>query len=330
MAEGWRVPRFGDLERTALPAGAPVGPGAVRLRMRAWSLNYRDLLLLRGAYDPRLPLPYVPLSDGVGEVIEAGAASGFRPGERAVATFAPGWIDGAPDADVVRTARGARTPGLAAAEVVLDARELVRVPDGLSDAEAATLPCAGVTAWTALFRHGGVRPGSGVVVMGTGGVSLFALQLARAAGARVLATTTSPGKAELLRELGAAEVLDAAPGWGKAARAFGVDLVVDVGGAGTIRESVEACRVGGTIALVGNLAAGPGLDPVPAFMKQLRLQGVFTGARRDLEDLIRGLGAIRPVIGATVPFDALPEAFAALEARAHGGRPLVGKVAVAA
>lgn len=326
MGATWTVPAFGSLERVERPE-EPVPAGAVRLALSGWSLNYRDLLMFRGRYDPRVPRPYVPLSDAVGRVVEVGPEAVLAIGDRVCPTFSPTWRSGPPDADAVRKTRGGPLPGVAATTLVLPAAELVRVPEALTDAEAATLPCAGVTAWAALFRHGAVRPGSTVLVQGTGGVSLFALQLAKAAGAHVVALTSSEAKAERLVALGADVVLDyvATPRWGALARKHGVDLVVDVGGAATVRESVDAVKVGGTVALVGNLGAGPGLDPVPALMKGVRLQGVFVGSRQDFVDLVAGLGALRPVVDRELPFEALPEALDALEARAH-----VGKVALVA
>src|SRR5688572_22004133 len=189
--------------------------------MRAWSLNYRDLLMAAGRYDPRLAFPYVPLSDGVGVVTAIGpGAERVRAGDRVCPTFSTGWIDGPPDAQTVRRSRGGPVPGLLAEEVVVPERDLVVVPAHLTDAEAATLPCAGVTAWSAVAVHGGVVPGATVLVLGSGGVSLFALQVARWLGARVVATTSSEEKAERLRALGAEHVVlyPADPSWGRTLR----------------------------------------------------------------------------------------------------------------
>ena len=331
MTGTWRVPRFGELVRAEVTGRAP-GPGEVALRVEASSLNYRDLLLLQGRYDPRLPLPYVPLSDACGTVVAVGPeVRRFAVGDLVCPTFSPGWVDGAPDADATRRTRGGPLPGFAADEVVVAERELVAAPVGWSAAEAATLPCAGVTAWSAVVDHGRVKPGDTVLVMGTGGVSLFALAIARAAGARVLAITTTPARVEVLERLGAERVWCTAhePRWGRQVRKVagpGVDLVVEVGGSGTLGESVDATRVGGTVALIGNLAPPAPVDTVPILMKQLRVQGVLVGSRRAFEDLARAAPALpRPVLDRTFAFEELPAAFAHFEARAHVGKVVLAR-----
>ena len=332
----WQVRGAFGLDRLALvDAPAPqLRAGEVRLRMLAWSLNYRDLLMAKGRYDPKLPLPYVPLSDGVGEVTATGeGVTRVAVGDRVCPTFSPGWIDGAPTPDAVRRTRGGPVPGLLASEVVLPEAELVKVPAHLSDAEAATLPCAGVTAWSAVATHGRVGPGSTVLVLGTGGVSLWALTLARAHGARVVATTSSEARAERLRGLGAAHVVlhTADAGWGRTIRRWsdgGVDLVIEVGGAGTLEGSLDAVRVGGTVAVIGNVAGSrEPLSVLPILMKQVRCQGVFVGPRRAFEDLCVAVDrhALRPVVDRTFAFDTAPAAFAWMDAGAH-----VGKVCLAA
>lgn len=327
----WEVPRFGAWSWVSDDGRAPLGPGEVRVSVEASSLNYRDLLMWQGRYDPRLPLPYVPLSDLAGTVVEVAAdARRFRVGDRVCATFSPSWLDGAPDADALRRTRGGPLPGFARDEVVLPEAELVAAPAGFTAAEAATLPCAGVTAWSAVVTHGAVRPGDTVLVMGTGGVSLFAASVARAAGARVLAITTTPSRVEVLERHGAERVFCTAdePRWGRAVRkaaGAGVDLVVEVGGAGTLAESLEAVRIGGRIALVGNLAPPAPLDTVPILMKQVRVQGVFVGPRRGFEDLVRAAERhpIRPVIDRAFPLDQLPAAFEWFASRAHVGKVVV-------
>lgn len=328
----WEVPGWGAFAREQAPSESP-GPGQVRVRIDAASLNYRDLLMLRGQYDPRLPLPYVPLSDGAGVVVERGPGAGrFAVGDAVCATFSPGWIDGAPDADAVRRTRGGPLPGLATDELVVAESELVAAPAGWTAVQASTLPCAAVTAWSALVDHGGVRAGSTVLVLGTGGVSLFALQLARACGARVFAVTTTPERVEVLQRLGAEQVWCTRhePRWGRAARKVtgrGVDLVVEVGGAGTLAESVDAARIGGTIALIGNLAAPGPVDTTAILMKQLRVQGVFVGPRRAFEDLVRAVTAlgVAPVVDRVFESEALPEAFSWFESRAHVGKVVVAR-----
>lgn len=325
----WEVPAFGApwVLRQDLPDPVP-GPGRVALRMKAWSVNYRDLLMTRGAYDPRLSLPYVPLSDGVGEVVALGdGVTRVAVGDRVCPTFSPGWLAGDPDPDAVRKTRGGPLPGVLADTVVVSEQELVRVPAHLSDAAAATLPCAALTAWSAL-RLGDLRPGDTVLVLGSGGVALWALQLARAAGARVVATTSSPEKAARLRALGAAHVVSRTeePRWGRAVRRWagdGVDLVIEVGGAGTLEQSLEATRVGGTVAMIGVLAGGR--EPVsvlPLLMRQIRAQGVFVGHRQGFEALTRAvaLHGIEPVVDRVFPFEDAQRAVDALADGAHFGK----------
>ncbi|MFH1467933.1 MAG: NAD(P)-dependent alcohol dehydrogenase [Pseudomonadota bacterium] len=324
--------RFG-LEHLRIARGPEpaLGPGMVRVGMRACSLNYRDLLMIRGHYDPRLPLPLVPLSDGVGEVLEVGpGVSRLALGQRVIATFAPTWIAGEPDADAVRLTRGGVVPGMLAEQVVLGEQELVTVPAHLTDAEAATLPCAALTAWSALVTYGGIKAGDTVLTLGTGGVSIFALQIARLLGARVIATTSCEEKAVRLRALGASEVLlhPAEPRWGRAVRRLtgGVDHVVEVGGAGTLPESLEAVRPGGTVSLIGVLSGvREPLTVLPVLMKQVRVQGIFVGHRQGLEALCRAveLHILRPVVDQVFPFTEVPEAFAHLASGRH-----VGKVCV--
>ncbi len=316
------------------PVGEP-GPGEVVLRMTAWSLNFRDLLMVRGEYDPRLKLPYVPLSDGVGEVVAVGpGVTRVAVGDHACPTFSPGWIDGAPDADAVRRTRGGPIPGVLAERLRLPADEVVKVPSWLEPAEAATLPCAGLTAWSALTEHARLPPGASVLVLGSGGVSVFALQLARAMGLRVLATSGSATKAERLLALGAEQVWrhDQEPDWGRAIRKHtggGVDAVVEVGGAGTLARSLDAVRVGGTVLVIGNAAGSKEpLSVLPILMRQVRCQGVFVGHRRGFEELCRAIehSRLRPVVDRVFPFVEAPEAFAHLAAGGHVGKVCLTRV----
>jgi NADPH:quinone reductase-like Zn-dependent oxidoreductase len=309
------------------PAPSP-GPGQVRLKVRACCLNYRDLLMVRGHYDPRLPLPLVPLSDGVGEVVELGpGVSRVALGDRVCATFSPSWIAGEPDGDAVRFTRGGVVPGMLSEQLVLGEQELVHAPPHLSDVEAATLPCAALTAWSALVTYGRVKAGDVVLTLGSGGVSVFALQIACALGARVVATTSSEAKAARLRALGAEAVLryDQEPRWGRAVRKLtgGVDHVVEVGGAGTLAQSLDALRPGGTVSLIGVLAGvREPLTVLPVLMKQLRVQGILVGHRQGFEAMNRAVAAqrLRPVIDRVFPFAQVPEAFEHLASAAHFGK----------
>lgn len=309
------------------------GPGEVLVRMRAASLNFRDLMISKGVYNPHFKLPLVPLSDGAGEVVENGpGASRFRPGDRVSCNFMARWVDGPLDDAKARSALGGEVPGVLAEEVVLPECGLVGVPDSLSFEEAATLPCAAVTAWHGLFETGGVRPGQTILTQGTGGVSIFALQFGKAAGLRVVITSSSDAKLERARALGAAETINykSTPDWEKAARELtdgrGVDLVVELGGAGTLPKSLRAVKTGGTIAMIGVLSAGEGVDPVPVLIRGIRLQGVFVGSRAMYESMLRAIEyhAIKPVVDRVFPFDQAVDALRHLESGSHFGKVVIG------
>jgi NADPH:quinone reductase-like Zn-dependent oxidoreductase len=306
------------------------GTGQVVLRMRAASLNYRDLLMVRGHYDPQQPLPLIPGSDGVGVVAAVGAGvERVRAGDRVAPIFAQRWIAGAPTPERLRSTLGGPLDGTFTEAMVLDAEAVVHVPEHLSDEEAATLPCAGVTAWNALVTHGEVRAGDTVLVLGTGGVSLFALQLATLLGARVIVTSSSDEKLERARALGAWKTLNyrSVPAWGREARALadgaGVDVVVDVGGAGTFEQSIAALRFGGRLCLIGNLAGGKAeINLIPLFMRQIRVQGVLVGSREQFEALNRAVAAhtLRPAVGRIFPLDEARGALEHLGSGAHFGK----------
>ena len=332
--KAYRLPEFGGPDAVTceeVPSPIP-GPGEVLVRLRAVSLNYRDLLIAKGVYNPRLKLPVIPVCDGAGEVAATGAGvTRLRPGDRVVSCFAPAWLDGPLTEAKARSALGAEANGLLAEEAVLPEQALVPIPAHLSFEEAATLPCAAVTAWNALIESGGVRPGETVLVQGTGGVSLFALQFARLAGARVIATSSSDQKLARVRELGASDGINyqSTPDWDKRVRELtagqGVDLIVEVGGAGTLPKSVRAARFGGTIALIGVLSGGGEFNPITILMKQIRLQGIFVGSRRMLESMIRAIDSnqLRPVIDRVFPFDQAVEALKYLESGAHFGKVVI-------
>lgn len=311
------------------PAPTP-GHGEVLLRMRAWSLNYRDLLVVKGQYNPKLKLPFTPLSDGVGLVEAVGpGVSRWKAGDRVAAHFAPGWIGGDLTAGAARTALGEAQPGLLAEQVVLPESGVVAVPAHLTDAEAATLPCAAVTAWSALVRHGQLRAGETVLIQGTGGVSLFALQFAKLHGARVIATSSSDAKLARVRELGAAETINykTTTDWGDAARKLaggeGVDQIVEVGGAGTMAQSLRAVRMNGTIHLIGILAGGAAqFSPLPVLMKNVHIQGIFVGPRSAFEQMNRAIvqHQLRPVVDRIFPAQEIAAALAHLESGQHFGK----------
>lgn len=327
-------PTFGleQLKLVERPVAAP-GPGQVRLRMRAASLNYRDLMMVQGRYNPRQPLPLVPCSDGVGVIEALGAGvSGFEVGQRVCPIFAQGWIAGQPSKALVATTLGGPLDGTLAEVMNVDAQGLVLAPPSLSDEEAACLPCAGLTAWSALVEQAQLKPGQSVLIQGTGGVSMFALQFAKSLGLRTIITSSSDEKLERARQMGADETINyrAQPQWGKAVRKLtddvGVDLVVEVGGAGTLDQSIKAVRVGGQISLIGVLSgAMEPVNVVPILMQNIRVQGVFVGHREGFEAMNRAIAAhkIKPLVDRVFSLEQAPEAFAYLEAASHMGKVVI-------
>lgn len=305
------------------------GPGQVVVSMRAASLNYRDLMMVQGSYNPKQRLPLVPCSDGVGVVESVGpGATRFKVGDRVATTLNPRWIAGEPARELVRASLGGPLDGVLQERLVASEDGLVGVPGHLSDEEAATLTCAAVTAWSAL-EAGGVGAGDTVLVQGTGGVAVFALQLARLRGARVIATTRRAERAERLRALGAETVIDSrqSPDWGvkvrEATGGRGVDLVAEIGGAGTLEQSLRAVRIGGNIALIGILdgnAASIALTSI--FMQAVRIQGIQVGSRETFERMNRAidLHRLRPVVDRTYPWTEARDAFEAMAAGNHFGK----------
>lgn len=321
-----------SLRVTDREPGSP-GPGEVLVRVRATSLNYRDLMIARGRYDPNMPLPRVPLSDGAGEVVETGeGCSRFREGDRVAGIFMPDWQDGAPAPAKVNAALGGTAEGMLREYAVLPETAAVRLPEGYSWEEGACLPCAAVTAWHALFHACGVGSGDRVLVQGGGGVSLFALQLARAAGAGVLAITGSPEKAERLRELGADAVADRneTPEWQRwvweRTGKEGVSAVIDVGAATTFARSLEAVRMGGNVAVIGVLGGVDlSVSAVTILRKQARILGIYVGSRAMFEEMNAFLEKhdIRPVIDRVFPLEEVCEAYRHLESGRHFGKVVV-------
>jgi NADPH:quinone reductase-like Zn-dependent oxidoreductase len=321
----------GGLRLEELPDPVPA-PGQVLVRMRAFSLNFRDLLMCKGVYNPKARLPCVPVSDGAGEVVATGqGVTRFKPGERVVANFMPGWVEGPPDEEKARSALGAGGDGLLAELAVLPEHGLLPLPAHLTFEEAATLPCAAVTAWNALVESGGIKPGDSVLVQGTGGVSLFALQFAHLAGARVIVTSKSDEKLNRALELGASDGINytTTPDWDKRVRELtggkGVDMIVEVGGAGTLPTSLKAVRLGGYIALIGVLSGGGDVNPVPILMKNVRLQGIFVGSRKMFEAMNRAIqvAGLHPVVDRVFSFDQAKEALKYMESGAHFGKVVV-------
>lgn len=309
------------------------GPGEVRVKVRAVSLNYRDWLVVGGNYSKNLPLPLVPCSDGAGEVDAVGpGVTRVKPGDRVAACFfADGWIDGPPREAASKSALGGAIDGMLAEERVLPAEGLVPIPPHLTFEEAATLPCAAVTAWHGLFDSGRLGPGETVLVQGTGGVSMFALQFARLAGARVIATSGSDAKLQRARDLGASDGINykAIPDWGKSVLGLtggaGVDHVVEVGGAGTLGQSLRAVKVGGHIAMIGVLTGAAEAAVMPILMRNVRVQGIYVGSRAMFEAMNRAitLHKLRPVVDGVFPFDKARDAYAHLVSGGHFGKIVI-------
>jgi NADPH:quinone reductase-like Zn-dependent oxidoreductase len=309
------------------------GPSQVLLRMKAWSLNYRDLLVAKGGYGAPPPLGRVPLSDGVGEIVEIGAGvTRVKPGDRVAGIFMQGWIAGAPSAEVSTTALGGAIDGMLAEYVVLSAEGVVKVPAHLTDEEAATLPCAAVTAWNALVREARVKAGDVVALQGTGGVSLFALQFAKLHGARGIITSSSDEKLALARKLGADDTINyrSRPDWDKAVLELtggrGADVVVEVGGAGTLEKSLTAVRFGGIVTLIGVLTGTAGPIPTAAILRRhLRVQGIYVGSREMFEEMNRAIEQhrLRPHVDRAFGFAEARAAYDHLAAAGHAGKVVI-------
>lgn len=302
--------------------------GEVLVRLRASSLNPHDDFVVRGvipAADGR-----IPLSDGAGEVLACGeGVTELSVGDAVVSTFWPHWLSGDMTAATRRDIPGENVDGYARECACMPAHAFTRAPPGYSHAQAATLPCAGVTAWRGLVVQGKVRPGDTVLVMGSGAVSLFALQFAKSAGARVIATSSSEEKLERLERLGADDLINykATPNWGEKARVLtdgrGVDQVIEVGGPATFAQSMAACRVGGHIALIGVLSGFAGEVFLPAlFAAQIRVSGISIGSRADQEDMIRAIhvNRIQPVIDRSFDLEQITAAFEYYQAQSHFGK----------
>lgn len=305
----------------------------VLLKIHAASLNFRDVMVVSGNYNPRMKLPAVPLSDGAGEVIEIGeAVTKWKIGDRVCSTVIPGWIDGGASAETAKTAIAAGNfDGVLREYAAFNEKSIIGVPEHLSYEEAATLPCAAVTAWNALVVSGNIKAGDTVLTLGTGGVSIFAIQLAKAFGAKVIATSSSNEKLAKVTELGADETINyrEREDWDKAVLELtdgrGVDHVVEVGGAGTLAKSVKAVRVGGHIALIGALDMAGAFNPIPVFMKAVRVQGIFVGSRQMFEDLNAFITKERlmPVVDRIFEFDQAAKALKYMESGSHFGKIVV-------
>ncbi|MET0241750.1 MAG: NAD(P)-dependent alcohol dehydrogenase [Sphingobium sp.] len=325
----------GGIDRLRLedapPPPAP-GPGQIRVAMRAASLNYRDLLWMRGEFGPPGADGLVPCSDGAGEVVEAGpGVTRFAVGDRVALTFNPDWIGGRFPLTAGGMGRGSvMITGVMRDEIVVHEGEAVHVPEHLSYAEAACFPCAGVTAWNALTEARPLLPGMTVLTQGGGGVSLFAIQFAKLFGARVIVISSSPDRCQRLKDIGADEAIDyrADPDWNLRVReltgGMGADLTLDIGGAETVDRSMAATRVGGRLALIGLISGWPDAA-AKLFASGVDITPIKVGSREDYEHLNRAVTfhGMRPHISASYPFEALPQALAELKEGRHLGKIVV-------
>ncbi|MDN7700240.1 NAD(P)-dependent alcohol dehydrogenase [Burkholderia semiarida] len=312
----------------------PVGPTDVVVKIHSAALNYRDLMFARGDYLGIGKDALIPVADGAGEVVETGRdVTRFKPGDRVINTYFPRWIDGPPTPYKVSGSPGAQFDGVLAERFVADETALVAIPAHLDYDKAATLSCAGVTAWNALFVDGGLAPGATVVLLGTGGVSIIALQLAQAAGLRTIVTSSSDAKLEHARALGANATINyrAKPEWQnevlRLTGGAGADLVVEVGGRDTLPRSVAATKLGGLVSVIGGLSSfgGPELALLPLIGGFRRLHGFMVGSRTMLDDVVRLVDAkrIEPVVDRVFGFDEAPQAYAYLESGQHFGKVVI-------
>jgi len=320
---------FDAMERTELPDPTPEH-GEVVVRVRAASLNYRDLVIAKGGYPRNDTRPVVPLSDAAGEVEAVGpGVDDWTAGDRVCPNFLPQWSTGAVTEAALRGALGGGVDGVLAERVKVPARSLVRVPEHLSFEEASTLPCAALTAWNGL-TSAGVKAGDHVLLLGTGGVSIFALQLAKAMGARVTITSSSDDKLQKARSLGADDTINykTSPEWHEEVLGLtagrGVDAVLEVGGPGTLERSIQSTRVGGTVSLIGMLSEGAP-SVLPVFLHAQRLLGIYVGSAEMFSAMNRAIevSRIKPVIDRTFGFDEALEAY-----RYFAGQQHVGKVVI--
>ena len=330
----YQILQFGleNVKQVELPAPVP-GAGEVLIRVLAASLNYRDLMIARGQYDPRLHMPRIPLSDGAGEVVSIGAGvTRVHVGDRVVGLFLQNWQEGSPSAEKSRGALGGDIDGMLAEYVALPEAGVIPFPEHLTYQEAATLPCAALTAWNALIETAGIKPGDNVVIQGTGGVSLFALQFARLAGARVLGTSSSNEKLARAKQLGLDEGVNyrEQPDWSKWVKeqtgGKGADAIVEVGGSGTLGESMKAVRVGGTITQIGVLSGSEEtLSLTSILMRQIRITGIYVGSRSMMESMLRTvhIHRMKPIIDKVFPLEKALDAYRHLESGGHFGKVVV-------
>lgn len=319
------------LRETDLPTPHPKR-GQILVKVHACSLNYRDLAIASGTYRMGSKPNLVPLSDGAGEVVALGEdVTRWKEGDRVAGCFFQRWIGGEAGPEAPASALGGAIDGMLAQYVALEEHGAVAVPAHLSWEEAAALPCAAVTAWHALIVHGGLIAGRTILVQGTGGVSIFALQIARMMGANVIVTSSSDAKLERARSLGATHTINykTTPDWEKAALELnggrGVDQVVEVGGAGTLAKSIGALRPGGRISMIGVLSGAAEINPMLIMAKRANIQGISVGSTQMFEALNAALAtnAIKPIIDKTFSFEDIKAAFGHLKGASHFGKIVI-------
>ncbi|PWT95875.1 MAG: NAD(P)-dependent alcohol dehydrogenase [Candidatus Melainabacteria bacterium] len=313
----------------------PIGHGQVRVKMHAASLNYRDLMIVRGEYNPNLrqPTGLVPLSDGAGEVVELGeGVTRFKVGDRVAGLFFQSWLAGECDEQKSKSALAGSIDGVLTTYKVFHEDGLISLPAHLSYEEGATLPCAAVTAWNALIFSGGLRAGETVLTQGTGGVSIFALQFSKITGARVIVISSSDEKLARAEKLGANDLINYKknPNWEikvkELTRGRGVDHIVELGGASTLTKSLQAIRLGGQISLIGVLSGKSGeINPVPILMKNVCVQGIYVGSREMFEGMNAAISLhkLHPVIDRVFPFAEAKQAFSYMESSSHLGKIVI-------
>lgn len=327
----FEIQEFGIDKLALVDREKPVpGVGQALVRMLAASLNYRDYMMVGGVYNPRLKRPMVPLSDGVGVVEEVGSGvTRVKKGDRVAPCFFQKWIEGPPSKEKCSSALGGSIDGVAREYAVFSEDGLVHAPASLTDEEVAALPCAAVTAWHALFGHAGTVPGDTLLLQGTGGVSIFALQFAKLAGLRTIITSSSDDKLAHARKLGADETINykTTPNWDEAARKLtggvGVDHIIEVGGSNTLALSMKALRVHGAISVIGVLGgAEAAITPTSLLVLSARIQGIFVGSRNMFEQMNIAVEfhKLKPVVDKTFAFAELGEALRYMESQKHFGK----------
>lgn len=331
----YRLKKTGSLDHLSLNQEPDPTPGLqeVVIRVRANALNYRDLMVMRGAYRVPPRPRVIPLSDGAGEVVAVGAeVKRIKVGDRVAGAFFQGWMGGHIAAEHLSTDLGGSIDGMLSEYVVLNEQGVVKIPSHLSFEEAATLPCAAVTAWCCLTDQRQLMPGDTVLTLGSGGVSVFGIQLARLFGARVIATTSSDSKAEKLRALGAHEVINYAthPDWDKEVMRLtgrrGADFVIEVGGPGTLACSLKSAAIGGHVVQVGILGGvGQQLDPVLFRGRSITTRSITVGSRQSFEAMLRAIevNQMRPVIDKVFAFEDAKLAYQHLQEQKHFGKVVI-------